>query len=148
MTKQKKYYETNKIKILSRERKLYNENNENKERKLKRNYNYSIKNKEKRNIRFKKRKSEDKLFALTNKIRSAIHSSFRRSTFKKNSKISQILQCSFEEFKTHIEKQFESWMTWDNHGLYNINKLTWQLDHIIPTSSAKTEDELIKSNKI
>lgn len=36
-------------------------------------------------------------------------------------------------------------MTWNNKGLYN-GKLEygWDIDHIIPLSSAKTEEELIK----
>ena len=30
-----------------------------------------------------------------------------------------------EEFRLHIEQQFESWMTWGNHG-------QWHVDHIVP----------------
>jgi hypothetical protein len=37
-------------------------------------------------------------------------------------------------------------MNWGNHGRYDPDRKTWQLDHIIPSSSAKTEDELIKLN--
>jgi hypothetical protein len=38
-------------------------------------------------------------------------------------------------------------MTWDNKGLYN-KKLNygWDIDHIIPLSLAKTEEEIIKLN--
>lgn len=38
-------------------------------------------------------------------------------------------------------------MNWDNHGKYtgNYNE-TWQYDHIIPISSATTEEEIIKLN--
>jgi uncharacterized membrane protein len=42
-----------------------------------------------------------------------------------------------KEYKKYIEKQFEEWMTWENWGLY-----TWHIDHIIPLSSAKTEEEV------
>lgn len=46
------------------------------------------------------------------------------------------------ELKNHIEKQFASWMNWNNYGKYNhkiwkdddIATWTWQLDHIIPRS--------------
>jgi len=49
-----------------------------------------------------------------------------------------------------LEKQFESWMNWNNKGnpkdgKFEINK-TWDIDHIIPLSSATTEEELIKLN--
>ena len=38
-------------------------------------------------------------------------------------------------------------MNWDNYGSYKINEQrTWNIDHIIPLSSAKNEDELIKLN--
>jgi hypothetical protein len=36
-------------------------------------------------------------------------------------------------------------MTWDNKGLYNGElNYGWDIDHIIPTSIANTEEELIK----
>ncbi len=52
------------------------------------------------------------------------------------------LPYSIGELRTHIEKQFESWMTWENHGRYDpliwddndLSTWTWQLDHIIPQS--------------
>ena len=42
-------------------------------------------------------------------------------------------------------------MNWDNYGNINGNHATkinqrWQIDHQIPLSSAKTEEELIKLN--
>jgi hypothetical protein len=42
---------------------------------------------------------------------------------------------------------FEDWMTWDNYGKYNgSEKFGWDVDHIIPKSSATTEEELLKLN--
>ena len=36
-------------------------------------------------------------------------------------------------------------MTWENHGLYNGElNYGWDIDHIIPFSSAKTEEDIIK----
>jgi hypothetical protein len=57
------------------------------------------------------------------------------STFK-------YLPYTVEELKEHLEKQFESWMNWDNWGLYDSNTWddddsstwTWNIDHIIPQS--------------
>ena len=65
----------------------------------------------------------------------------------KKSKTNEILGCSFEEFQFHLENKFENWMNWDNRGLYNGDfNYGWDIDHIIPLSSAKTEDEIIKLN--
>jgi len=39
-------------------------------------------------------------------------------------------------------------MNWDNQGLYSKNRFNigWDLDHIIPISSAKTEEDVIRLN--
>lgn len=93
------------------------------------------------------RKLVDPLFKLSENIRTLLHNSIRRGGYSKNSKTIEILGCSFEEFKLYIESKFESWMTWENRGLYNGEfNYGWDLDHIIPVSSAKTEEEMIKLN--
>ena len=39
------------------------------------------------------------------------------------------------ELKEHLEKQFEPWMNWNNHGVGNYKKeKKWNIDHIIPQS--------------
>lgn len=66
---------------------------------------------------------------------------------KKNNKTEIILGCSFEEFKLYLESKFEDWMNWENRGLYNGEfNYGWDIDHIIPLSIAKSEEELIKLN--
>ena len=38
-------------------------------------------------------------------------------------------------------------MTWENHGKYNNSEgYGWDIDHIIPISMAKTEEDVIKLN--
>ncbi len=55
--------------------------------------------------------------------------------------------CSFTELRNYIESKFENWMTWDNYGLYNGNLYYgWDLDHIIPISTAKNEEEVYELN--
>ena len=62
---------------------------------------------------------------------------------------------TMQELTQHLEKQFESWMTWDNYGVYrkdtwndaDVSTWTWQLDHIIPQSSlpyASMQDDNFK----
>ena len=118
---------------------------ENKERIKEKTKEYSKNNKKVINEKKLLRKANDPLYNLTCSIRCLIKESFKSKNVKKNTKTEQILDCSFEQFKQHIEKQFEPWMTWENRGLYNgtIN-YGWDIDHIIPVSTAKTEEELMK----
>ena len=80
-------------------------------------------------------------------IKNLIGNSIRNSGFKKLSKTEQILGCTYDDFKLHLESKFESWMNWDNRGLYNgeLNH-GWDIDHIIPLDTATTELELIQLN--
>jgi hypothetical protein len=97
----------------------------------------------------KKRRDEDSFFKLKNNISPLIRGSFKHScegTYKKGKKTESILGCTMEEFKQHIESQFLNWMNWDNYGntcgtelKYNCS---WDLDHIVPISYAKTEEEI------
>ena len=55
--------------------------------------------------------------------------------------------CTYEIFKLYLESKFEPWMNWGNYGLYNGEKnFGWDIDHIIPMSTANTEGEIIKLN--
>lgn len=136
------YYNDNKEKISNY---YYNNLDEMKE-KSKKSY-YKNKNKES-NIKrkreyYRNRYNNDYNFKLKKIIRRIINSSLN----KKGNKTINIIGCSFEDFKQYIESKFEPWMNWDNHGLYNGElNYGWDLDHIIPISSAKTEEELYKLN--
>jgi len=107
---------------------------------------YRKHNKEKRNKSHKERVKNDPLYKFMFNTRSNIRTAFKRKNFKKNSGTEKILGCSIEQFKKHIESKFESWMNWENNGKYSKNKKSWQLDHIIPLSTAKTIDDVIRLN--
>jgi hypothetical protein len=95
----------------------------------------------------KNRLENDVLFRISKNIRTNIVNSFRKSGYKKNYKAYYILGCSFEEFKLHLESKFEDWMTWENYGKYNGElNYGWDLDHIIPISSAINEESVVKLN--
>jgi len=101
----------------------------------------------KRNEYEKKRRKNDKLYNLKKSISRLIYNSIKRQNFSKKHSTFDILGCSFDEFKIHIEKQFENWMNWDNYGSCNGNyNETWQFDHIKPLSSAINETELLNLN--
>ncbi len=93
------------------------------------------------------RQKNNVLYRLRRMCSNAIKEGFRRKGYTKKTKTYQILGCSFEELKSHIESKFEPWMKWENQGLYNgTENYGWDLDHIIPISSAATEEEIIKLN--
>jgi hypothetical protein len=94
----------------------------------------------------KKRLQSDPLFKLKHNISVAVRHSLKNYT--KSSKTSAILGCTFDEFKQHIESQFKPWMTWDNYGckVPSGPDVTWDLDHIIPVSSAINEDDIKRLN--
>jgi hypothetical protein len=111
---------------------------------------YRFENRDKINKKRKEKYNNDNLFRISLSIRKLVGKSFKTNGVKKNSKTRNILGCSFEEFKIHLESKFEPWMSWDNYGnpkdnKYELNK-TWDIDHIIPISSASTQEEIIKLN--
>lgn len=108
---------------------------------------YKIENKDKLNLIYKEKIKTNSLFKLKENIRGLISQYFKKKGFSKKSKTAQILGCTFEEFKIHIESQFAPWMSWSNHGRYIVDgENTWQLDHILPISIAKTEEDMVKLN--
>jgi hypothetical protein len=170
--RQKKYREENKEKISK-----YREENKEKIKEKRREYNqkeeikikrkeYLKNNKEKikvnkkknievkkyeykkvRNERHKYRLLTEPLYKLKTNTRTLINLSFKRNGYKKKSKSEIILGCSFEDFKTYLESKFESWMNWDNRGLYNgTESYGWDIDHIEPLTNAKTEEDIIRLN--
>lgn len=133
----KNYYEKNKENILLKQ-KNYAQENRDKRRQYEREYRKN--NKQKRSERHKLKVQNDKLYKLKCNIKCLVRQSIKKKKFHKNTKTQDILGCDYNTLKEHLENQFDSNMSWDNHGTY------WDIDHIIPTSSAKTEEELIKLN--
>lgn len=90
-------------------------------------------------VRYNRKKLDtDPFFRFKSRIRTAIRASFSRTKKgKKVTKTETILGCSSEFFKLYIENKFSEGMSWNNMHL-------WHLDHIIPLSEAKTEEDVIK----
>ncbi len=139
-----KYYELNRDKILNYQKEYRICNIESKKEYETK---YRHNNKDKRSKYNKDRKSYDTLYKFTLNIRNNIYVAFKNKGYTKTSKTQEILGCSFDDLKVYIESKFEPWMNWDNKGLYNGNfYYGWDVDHIIPLSSAKTEEEIILLN--
>jgi hypothetical protein len=98
-----------------------------------------------RSIYFRNRRKNDILFKIKDNIGASLRQALNENGYSKYTRTFEILGCSYEDFRKHIEKQFQGWMNWDNHGRYtgNYNE-TWQLDHIIPLSSSMNEEEILR----
>jgi hypothetical protein len=148
--RRRNYYLNNKEKEnkLSKE---YKEKNKEKINKYAIDYYYSNKDteryKEVRKNYYKNRLDNDILYKIRHYLTCMLGIYFRNHGFTRKTKTYEILGCSFEDFKLYLENKFEPWMTWENRGLYNgeVN-YGWDIDHIIPISSAKTEEDIIKLN--
>lgn len=91
----------------------------------------------------KKRKQEDYLFKMNHQIRNLIRTSFKRKSCIKANKTEEILGCKMDYFIEYLIKTYENNYNekWDWNYLKNVH-----IDHIIPISTAKSEEEIIKLN--
>ena len=86
----------------------------------------------------KKRRKTNPIVRLSGVIRVNIHDSLKRQGYKKNTKTHNILKCDTKFFIEWLNEVASNGYT------YGIGDL--HLDHVIPVSLAKTEDELYLLN--
>ena len=72
--------------------------------------------------------SNDVVFKIRTNLARRINHSVKKG-FKSN-KTLELLGCSPEDLKKHLEVQFTEGMTWDNYGIRG-----WHIDHIVPCAS-------------
>ena len=92
----------------------------------------------KKSVYEKNRRATDPLFRLIKNTRKMVS---RYMADGKCKRTQEIIGCTYEELKSHIEKQFTEGMTWDNYGING-----WHIDHIKPLAMANTREEVIASN--
>lgn len=144
-----KYYYNNRDKIIEKDkiqretekykkyRKDYLEQNREEINKVKKLYKLTNREKYLQDKKdYYRRKKNDPIFALSKRLRQRIFHVLRNH---KSKSTLEILGCSYEEFKIHIESQFTEGMSWDNLGDIHI-------DHIIPISSANTTEDVYRLN--
>lgn len=85
------------------------------------------------------RLKNDPEFRLHKNIRRRVSLFLQSNNITKSNKTFDIVGCTQQQLKEHIQFQFKDNMSWENYGYYG-----WHIDHIIPLSSAKTEEELYK----
>lgn len=143
--KQKEYYANNKENLATKKKEYYLRNREKTILMVKK---YYENNKEKINISKNKNSNQKYANDPTYRLRIIASKSINiylksKNTNKKGKSVLKHLPYTIEELKSHIENQFESWMNWNNQGVYDPKKWDdndpstwkWQLDHIIPHST-------------
>lgn len=84
---------------------------------------------------YAQKRRADIFYRLHHTVRHNITNSLKRSRQNKNKQsIKSFLPYTIKELKAHLEKLWEPWMNWSNYGKASIERKTWQIDHIIPTS--------------
>jgi hypothetical protein len=84
-----------------------------------------------RNIQDINKRNNDSHFRILCSIRGRIGTLLKKN---KTSRTTELLGCSIEDFKQHLEKHFKPEMNWDNYGKI------WEIDHIKPCSSFDLSD--------
>ena len=122
--KQKEYYQNNKDKIIDYHHKY---NKENSEILVKKAYEYQ-----------KYRDATDEFYKFKRLIRDCVLKSFKRTNHRKNSFAKEIIGIDFEEAWDYLRE------TWKKNYGTEYDGEPYHIDHIIPLSTAKTEEDVIK----
>lgn len=106
---------------------------------------------------YKIRRKTDPNFRIRTVVSANINFYLRlNNSNKQGGSCLNYLPFTIEELRRHLERQLESWMSWNNYGKYdakswnddNITTWTWQIDHIIPQSElpySSMQDDNFKS---
>ena len=131
---QKIYYQENKEKVRLRQKTYYQENKEKLSEKQKI---YNQENKDIINKKKNKYNNSSPIRKIKTRLRGRLRKFFIYKGYKKKNSTEGILGANWKTVESFMEAKFEDGMNWDNIG-------EWHIDHIIPLSSAETEQETIK----
>ena len=81
----------------------------------------------------KRRYREDPAFRLRRNLARRLILALKNQQSTKNETTLKLTGCGLEDLRSHIEEQFETWMTWDNMG-------AWHIDHVRPCASFDLTD--------
>jgi hypothetical protein len=132
----KSYKENNTEKVKDISNKSYHKNKDKHKNKLKEYRRINKVSRSKYNIELKEKNT---IYKVSTICRTRIYNFLLKNNISKKNKTFEIISCSPQFLKEYLENKFTDGMSWDNYGFYG-----WHIDHIIPLSSAKTEEEVIK----
>ncbi len=128
----KQWVENNRDKVNMISKKWRDNNNE---KHIKSVLNSRNKNIERYNQYMVNKRNTDPIFKISFNVRNRLNKFLKIYNITKKNKTFDIVGCTPEFLKGYLESQFKNGMSWENRS-------EWHIDHIIPLSSAKTEEEL------
>ena len=84
--------------------------------------------KAKSNERYKERYRTDPQFKIAVALRKRVVLALKTRGISKSRSMRELLGCSVQDLRAHLEKQFRPGMNWENHG-------EWHIDHIRPCAA-------------
>jgi hypothetical protein len=81
----------------------------------------------------KRRYAEDPQFALAYKVRARVYQAIQKGGASRTGRTEELVGCSFDFLRQHLERQFKGKMAWDNPGSFHI-------DHIVPLAALDLAD--------
>ena len=129
---QREYHLKNAAAIFER-RRLYRQKNAAKIKLAKQKY--GVENREKLSKALANRRANNPIARMANSMRRSIR---RYLDVGQKGEMSsfEIIGCSKDDLRKHLESKFRDGMTWQNYGKH------WHIDHIVPLISSKSVDEI------
>ncbi len=96
---------------------------------------YGVENREKLSKALANRRANNPLVRMANSMRRSIRR-YLDVGQKGGMSSFEIIGCSKDDLRKHLESKFRDGMTWQNYGKH------WHIDHIVPLISAKSADDV------
>jgi len=133
---QKAWYQQNAEKLKERGKAYYEQNREQMKAYVKA---YRKQNRDKRRIYKRNKLKTDINFRLADNLRRRMRRVLKGKS--KSKKSMDLIGCSADFLKKHLENQFQPGMSWNNYGNPNgDHSECWHIDHIVPCASFDLSD--------
>lgn len=96
---------------------------------------YAANNKEKIAKALAERRASNPIVRMANSMRRSIRR-YLDAGQKGEMSSFEIIGCSKDDLRNHLQSKFKDGMTWENYGKH------WHIDHIVPLISARTSDDV------
>lgn len=87
------------------------------------------------------RRYADPMIRMHMLIAGRLRKSLQSIGKRKIARTFEMLGYSSDDLKQHIERQFTGGMAWENMG-------QWHIDHIVPISTAETQEDVVRLNQL